>query len=471
MVMLVVIPREELPTPRGSLLVEGLAYNEKGQREMINFRRVFVSLMTAVLAFAMTIGLASNGVAATSSVELRLFCWGFAEDIWGSYVLDMIKTFESKNPTIKVLPEKTTFGEKESVFTTRSEARQAPDVARFTYDPIALFASKGYLLNLTPLANQERKEFLGQWHPTAIEVLTKDKKLYALPEDFMPFVLIYNTEMFKKANLDPNKPPKTWDEFLTYAKALTRDTNKDGQIDQWGFGMIGSRNPGLFPRFSPWIWSAGGDYLTPDNSTSALMRPETLEGVRFFIDLYRKHGVVPPGAPEAGPQEVRTQMAYEKVGMMIGTGFDPGIVGQLNPKFDAKNILRMAAVPAPAGRKSKTAASLGMWVISSQTKNPKEAWALVKFFTGFESQMESYRKNGWVSARKDVADSSEIKSDKFARILTQEASNAMFPPVIVKWPQIGDIVITAIHNSLTGISTVEEAFSRADRDVNRILGK
>jgi multiple sugar transport system substrate-binding protein len=438
---------------------------------MINFRRAFVGLRTAVLVLAMTIGLARNGGAATSSVELRLFSWGFAEDIWGSYLLDMIKRFESKNPNIKVLPEKTTFGEKETVFTTRSEARQAPDVARFTYDPIALFASKGYLLDLTPLANQEGKEFLNQWQPAAIDVLTKDKKLYALPEEFMAFVLIYNTEMFKTANLDPNKPPKNWDEFLAYAKSLTRDTKKSGQIDQWGFGMIGSRNPGLFPRFSPWIWSAGGNYLTPDNSASALMRPETIGGARFFIDLYRKHGVVPPGAPEAGPQEVRTQTAYEKIGMMIGTGFDPGQVAQLNPKFDAKNILRMAAVPPPAGKKSKTGASLGMWVISSQTKHPEEAWALVKFLTGFESQMESYRKNGWLSARKDVANSGEIKSDKFARVLAQEASSVMFPPVIVKWPQIGDIVITAIHNSLTGISTVEEAFTRADHDVNRILGK
>lgn len=437
---------------------------------LIKFRRLFICVLVVII-MAMTGGVIGSSVSFAENVELKLFCWGLTEDIWGGYLLDMIKRFESKNPNIKVLPEKTTFGEKESVFTTRSEARQAPDVARFTYDPIASFANKGYLQDLTPSVNKEPKGFLDQWQSSAINVLTREGRLYALPEEFMPWVLIYNTEMFKKANLDPNKPPKNWDEFLTYAKALTRDTNNDGQIDQWGFGLLGARGPGLFPRFNPWLWSAGGNYLTPDNKASALTQPDTINGVRFFVDLYRKHKVVPPGAPEAGPHEVRTQMAYEKIGMMIGTGFDPGIIAKLNPKFDAMNLLRMAPVPAPKGKKSKTGASLGMWVISSQTKHPEEAWKLVKFLTGSESQMESYRKNGWVSARKDVATSKDVKSDKFARVLAQEASNVMFPPIIVKWPEIGDIVITAIHNSLTEKSTVEEAFGAADRDVNRVLQK
>jgi multiple sugar transport system substrate-binding protein len=439
-------------------------------KRLIHFPRLFRSALIVVI-FVIVLGITDTQIGRAENVQLNLFCWGLTEDIWGSYLLDMIKRFENKNPNIKVIPEKTTFGEKESVFTTRSEARQAPDVARFTYDPVASFANKGYLKDLTPFINQEPKGFLNQWQQAAIDVLTIDGHNYAMPEEFMPWVLIYNTEKFKQANLDPNKPPETREEFLTYAKALTRDTNNDGLVDQWGFGMIGQRNPGFYPRFNPWVWSAGGNYLTPDNKASALTKPETLDGTRFFIDLYRTHKVVPPGAPEAGPHEVRTQMAYEKIAMMIGTGFDPGIVAKLNPKFDAMKVLRMSPIPPPKGKTTKTGASLGMWVVSSQTKHPKEAWELIKFLTGFESQMESYRKNGWVSARKDVASSKEVASDNFSRVLAQEASNVTFPPVIVKWPEIGDIVITAIHNSLTQITTIEEAFKNADRDVNQVLAR
>jgi multiple sugar transport system substrate-binding protein len=54
--------------------------------------------------------------------------------------------------------------------------------------------------------------------------------------------------MFKAAGLDVNAPPKTWDEFLAYAKKLTRNTDGDGKIDQWGFGTVAAKSPGYSLR-------------------------------------------------------------------------------------------------------------------------------------------------------------------------------------------------------------------------------
>ena len=34
--------------------------------------------------------------------------------------------------------------------------------------------------------------------------------IYAIPADFDPMVMYYNKDMFRKAGLDPNKPPTTW---------------------------------------------------------------------------------------------------------------------------------------------------------------------------------------------------------------------------------------------------------------------
>jgi ABC-type glycerol-3-phosphate transport system substrate-binding protein len=41
-------------------------------------------------------------------------------------------------------------------------------------------------------------------------------------------ILFYNKALFRDAGLDPDKPPKTWDEMVQYAQAMTKD-------GQWGY--------------------------------------------------------------------------------------------------------------------------------------------------------------------------------------------------------------------------------------------
>ncbi len=49
---------------------------------------------------------------------------------------------------------------------------------------------------------------------------TKDGKLYSMPYNSSTPILYYNKEAFKKAGLDPEKPPKTWQDVEAYSKKL-----------------------------------------------------------------------------------------------------------------------------------------------------------------------------------------------------------------------------------------------------------
>ena len=55
-----------------------------------------------------------------------------------------------------------------------------------------------------------------------LEGVTIGGKLYAAPLMASWTIMFYNSEMFKEAGLDPNKPPKTWDELVAYGKKLQR---------------------------------------------------------------------------------------------------------------------------------------------------------------------------------------------------------------------------------------------------------
>ena len=265
-------------------------------------------------------------------------------------------------------------------------------------------------------------------------------------------------------------PPKTWDEFLTYAKKLTRDTDGDGKIDQWGFGTVGAKSPGFSLRFGPFIWSFGADYLTPDMKKSALDSPEANEAFKFFVELYTEHKVVPPGLTAMNPQEVRTQLAQKKVAMILGSGWTPPIVNKINPDLNAFEVLKCA--PAPTKQKQATAIWLSSWVMSPNTKHPDEAWELLKFITSKEMELKWFMDNRVTSSRKDVSGvAPEILNDKFASVMASQLPYGKVEPQIKQWPEIMDSFTTSLQESIVGVKSPEKALSEASQRTNAILSR
>jgi ABC-type glycerol-3-phosphate transport system substrate-binding protein len=412
-----------------------------------------------VLGLVIVIGFSS---AASAQVKIRFQTWHWGEKPWVNALEAFQQDFNKANPDIEVVRDESTYADKETVYTTQSQAKAAADIAHFQHRPIALFAERGYIMDLTPFIEKEGgKKFLAQWDPAALEVCKYKGKIYCLPDFVNPMTLLYNTTHYKEAGLDPAKPPATWDQFVEYAKKLTR-------AGRYGLGLIGRRQEGLFMRFNPFLWGAGGEYLTPDNKRSALDTPEALEGFRFYIELFTKHKVVPPGVIEQGAQEVRTQMAHEKVSMNIAVPQAPGIIQALNPNMKVREV--MAAAPLPVYKKRVTAAEYGMRVISAFTKNPEAAWRVYKAWYSKEIQLRNFKIAGVLSARLDVKNSPDMLNDKFAKVYASQAPYAKLEPLIPEWPKIGDGVITAVQEAFSGVKTPEQALRDAHTATNRALG-
>ncbi|MBA7528890.1 Maltodextrin-binding protein MdxE [subsurface metagenome] len=422
-----------------------------------------------IVVLLLSLGLLPVNANAAEKVQLRFQTWHLGEEPWRSVLEEMKKDFEENNPDIEIVFERVTYGDKEMIFTTQSEARAAADHVHFSYRPIQNFAEQGYLLDLTPFIEKEGPDFLDEFLPSPLAMGTIDGRIYALPDNFDPMVLIYNARLFEEAGLDPDRPPRTRTEFLEYAKKLTRDTNGDGRIDQWGFALMGARQEGLFMRFNPWFWGSGAQYLTEDNKSSALNTPEALDGVRFYTELHTKHGVVPPAPIETGAQEARIQMANRQVAMMVGFAPTPNILKNLNPEMDVYKELKMA--PIPSGDIKATAAWISFRVISTHTKHPEEAWRLYKYVHSFENQLRWFHGAGVLSSRKDVRFSEPIMNDPFALVMAEQAEYVKYEPLIPEWTEIGDLMITAIQDILSGRKNEEKALADTHDAINEILSR
>ncbi len=426
---------------------------------------VTIGICTAVLL----IGFSFNSATA-AQVSLRFSDWHLTEDVWNKSLNEAMVIFHKRHPNVKVILEPVSYKDKETKYTVESAAGRAPDVFHVHAFSLPMFFSKDYAKDLTPFIEKERPGFLDAWYPLPIELMKHKGKMHAMPGDYMTMVLFYNTEMFKAAGLDPNKPPKTWDEFLEYAKKLTRDTDGDGKVDQWGFGTVGAKSPGFPLRFGPFIWSFGADYLAPDMKRSTLDSPEAKEAFAFFVELYTKYKVVPPGLTAMNPQEVRTQLAQKKVAMIMGSGWTPPIVNKINPELKAFEVLKCA--PAPVKRKQATAIWLSSWVMSPNTKHPNQAWELMKFITSKEIELKWFVDNRVTSSRKDVSGvAPEILKDKFASVMASQLPYGMVEPQIKQWPEIIDTFTTSLQEAIVGMKTPQKALAEAHERINAILAR
>ena len=398
-------------------------------------------------------------------VTLRFSDWHLTEDVWNKSLTEAMEIFHKQHPNIKVVMEPVSYKEKETKYTVESAAGRAPDVFHVHAFSLPMFFSKGFAKDLTPFIDKEGPGFLDAWYPLPLKLMQHEGKMHAMPGDYMTMVLFYNTNMFKAVGLDVNKPPKTWDEFLAYAKKLTRDTDGDGKVDQWGFGTVGAKSPGFSLRFGPFIWSHGADYLTPDMKKSALNTPEAGEAFAFFSGLYTQHKVVPPGLTAMGPQDVRTQLAQKKVAMILGSGWTPPIVNKINPDLNAYEVLKCA--PAPMKDKPATAIWLSSWVMSPNTKHPAEAWELLKFITSKEMELKWFKDNRVTSARKDVSGvAPDILNDKFASVMASQLPYGQVEPQIKQWPEIMDTFTTSLQEAIVGMKPPEKALAEAHERTN-----
>ena len=93
------------------------------------------------------------------------------------------------------------------------------------------------------------------------DVATKDGKVYAVPTPGFAYSgIIFRKDLVKAAGLDPETPPRTWDEFAAWCEKLTfGDKVIPGATVQRGQRAFGIENRPW--GFLPWVGAAGGDVI------------------------------------------------------------------------------------------------------------------------------------------------------------------------------------------------------------------
>ncbi|WP_329223421.1 sugar ABC transporter substrate-binding protein [Streptomyces sp. NBC_01485] len=254
------------------------------------------------------------------------------------------------------------------------------------YTTSGLFADLTQRIDALPFADK-----LAQSH---IKAGTYEGKKYVVPHTLDLSVLFYNKELYRRAKLDPAKPPATladWDRQARAVDAL------GGGVDGTFFGG----NCGGCGVFTWWpsIWAGGADVLNQEG-TEAELDSATAKKV---YDTYRgwvKDDIVAPGARDETGTTWTGVFPKGKVGVMPMPSTTLGLM--------PKNLdLGVAPIPGPDGGKSTFVGGDAIG-IAATSKKADQAWNFLAWTLGDDAQVNV------VAAHKDVVARTDLASNKYS---------------------------------------------------------
>jgi multiple sugar transport system substrate-binding protein len=236
----------------------------------------------AVAAGAMAPKVFKSPVAAQDTIKLSVWKAPHSTDDQ-KFFDDKLAAYAADNPGVEVEYRVTPWETWQETYTSAFAGSDPPDISYMVNSFFPKFADAGSLVPLSAIEGANIAEDWQSLYDPAIWGLgERNGEAYGLPFLQSGISLVWNKALFTEAGLDPETPPKTWDELVDFAKKLTKD---DGS--QWGYSIM-DNTTGEMLNFVPVpIVNYGGPLATDDDTEWLAHGPEYEKGLQLQIDMIK----------------------------------------------------------------------------------------------------------------------------------------------------------------------------------------
>lgn len=422
-------------------------------------RRPMAAVTGALLLAATTAACAGLGGSGDGEGDGTLSVWIMqgtnpdAEDFFD----DVSTAFEAETgATLEV--EFVEWGDAHDRFVTSIAGGTTPDVAETGTTWTPEFADAGAL---APLDEYVDGAGIGDdLVEGLVEAGTYDGQLYGMPWYAGVRSLVYNTEMFEQAGVEP---PTTWAELEEAAAGL-----KEEYPDKIAVAVPGDAEFTVYP----WVWGAGGEVATleGDTWTSGLDSPESQEGIEFWTGLATEGGYSSEGATTWRETDVLDAFAAGDVGMAVMGSWTPGAIVDANPDMEGK----FAAVPIP-GKDGGIAPSVlgGSHLSMFETAEDKDlAFAFIEMMTTGEFAQQWGEQSGYFPGQVSLLDETLASTDPLVAPFAQQfVEGGASVPVAPTYGAVQAKLTTStmMQSILSGDADVAEASKAAAEEMTSVL--
>jgi multiple sugar transport system substrate-binding protein len=297
---------------------------------------------------------------------------GEDDDAWEALAAE----FNELYPNITIQFQDVPFEEMHDKLLTQVAANNPPDAAYIDAGTVGEFALRGALVNLDDYISKSNVINLDDYVDAFLSAASAEGSYYGLPIDGETTGLFYRTDRFEEAGLDPNSPPKTWEEFQEYAEKLTDPDN-----NHYGYMVFATDYESSY-YFLPWLWQAGGMVLNPDDPNDVIVDNEAgQKAANFYVNLKNYSS---PDFLNSNSYDGRVAFANGDVAMyMAGSWF----AGTLLDEFPEATGL-WATAPLPQDEQCATTVASDHLVVFSGGKNQEAAYKWIEFVSAPQNMLE-----------------------------------------------------------------------------------
>jgi multiple sugar transport system substrate-binding protein len=384
---------------------------------------------------------------------------------------DLLAKFEEEHPGITVKAQYVPSGDALiHKLVTSVQSRTAPDVswihANFMQDLIeadAIYKMDEFIHGPDSLSQADVADI----YPALIEQAKWRGVLYSLPMEATALGLLCNRQLFRNAGLDPDRPPKDWAELRAMARKLTMDMDGNGRNEQVGFFVPIFPYSGPFGDWMVWQWypflfQAGGDLITRDQSRVMFDGPEGVNALTLWKDIYSDLNL------SSFTIDYEVAFASNTLAMALD--------GPWNiPRWKKMKNLDWMVAPLPAGPARRATVAGGEYLsIFKQSQHPKETWMFVKWMLRPDVQAMWSMRSGYLPVRHAVLSVKEyreyLEADPPLRAYVESMEYAMAPsPIDYHSLKISRHMAEALEQATLGRKDPGTVLRRAAEQSNRLL--
>ncbi|MDY0139435.1 MAG: extracellular solute-binding protein [Candidatus Izemoplasmatales bacterium] len=362
----------------------------------------------------------------------------------------LIDEFEEVNPNIEVKHVFMEWGALKSSVVLGADTGVLPDVLRGDIAFVPQFQSLNVLL-----AMSDFEDYVTQANKVLDSANSSNlmgNKYYGLAANTNTKILFYNEDLLEAASVDV---PDTLDELWTAVSSL-KSESVIGMVEPWtGIWNVG-----------PYIWSEGGEVLSPDKSTAEgyINSQTVVDVIQSLADLYQAEELagpsMDPGATGDTDGWASSLYAFELDGPWRATSNEAAGINY-------------GAIPLPEGSEGSISVLGGenfMQFKNSSVEKQEAAWKFVKFMTEEHAQVEM-AKVGQMPVNLAALENAEaIAAMPLLPVFQEALLTAKARPVIPEWSQVEDIIATKVAEAITGTKTVQAALDEAAEAIDDLLG-
>ncbi len=385
---------------------------------MAMFTRVLA--LTSALALTLT-ACGSGGGSSTSSSNpddgAQLTMWvRSATDQFSQRLVDAYNKNHKNHVTLTIIPNDNYL----TKVGTAAGSKSLPDILASDVVYTPNYTKQGLFTDIT--SDIKALSYNSSIAKSHLEVASLNDKTYAVPHKLDSSVFFYNKTLFKQAGLDPEKPPKNFDDYTLF----------------------------------PYAWADGTEVL-PDHGKKVDISNDSYKKI---FTLYRKLSDEKLVASSDKAQDGATWPANfldGKVGMLpLGSPIVGDLLKQTKFEWGVTGLM------SPDGSKTSTFIGGDVAGISATSTHKAQAWDFLKWTLDEAQQVEIIAKNGDLPGRTDLSGNKYTAADPRTKLIADGLKNGHTPFAL----PFGDLFnnpngpwVATIRAALYGAEGVDKALA------------